>query len=151
MEKDTDNKGIITDELGVKRDDKGRFVEGTERHPDAGKKLGSRDFATDFDEVVDDLAKENNMTKSEVRKVLLKVAYKNAKDGIYSFYKDIHDRLYGTAPNKLDITTGGDKIINSEEIIKLANELNELHRGNKSIGGDGVVSSPMGEEVQDKE
>ncbi len=76
-----------------------------------GRPVGSRDFATDFDEAVEEIAKDNNMTKSEARKLLLKVAYKNAKDGNYSFYKDIHDRLYGTALNKTDITSGGEPIV----------------------------------------
>ena len=68
-----------------------------------GRPVGSRDFATDFDEAVDEIAKENNMTRSQARKLLLKVAYKNAKDGNYSFYKDIHDRIYGSATQKTDI------------------------------------------------
>jgi len=69
-----------------------------------GRPLGSRDFATDFDEAVEEIAKENNMTRSQARKLLLKVAYKNAKDGNYSFYKDIHDRIYGTAQNNLNVS-----------------------------------------------
>ena len=68
-----------------------------------GRPIGSRDFATDFDEAVDEIAKDNNMTRSEARKILLKVAYKNAKEGNYSFYKDIHDRVYGQATQKTDI------------------------------------------------
>ena len=43
------------------------------------------------------------MTRSEARKLLLKVAFKQAKDGNYSFYKDIHDRIYGQARNTSDI------------------------------------------------
>ena len=87
-------------------------IVGSERNPDGtfreghakvgGKELGTRDFATDFDEAVEEIAKENKMTKSEVRKLLLKVAYKHAKDGNYSFYKDIHDRIYGQALQKVD-------------------------------------------------
>ena len=87
-------------------------IVGSERNPDGtfreghikvgGKELGTRDFATDFDEAVEEIAKENKMTKSEVRKLLLKVAYRQAKDGNYSFYKDIHDRIYGQALQKVD-------------------------------------------------
>ena len=80
-----------------------------------GRPKGSRDFATDFDEVVKDIAKENNLTVSDVRKVLLKQAYKQAKDGNYSFYKDIHDRVYGQAQSKTDITSGGQPIQWNEE------------------------------------
>lgn len=110
MQQETKNKGEIRDEFGVVRDENGRFVKGTERHPDAGKKLGTRDFATDFDEVVEEIAKENGITKSQARKHLLKVAYKNAKEGNYSFYKDIHDRVYGQPRNHTDLTTNGEPI-----------------------------------------
>ena len=60
-----------------------------------GRPKGSNNFETDFDEAVEEIAKENGMTRSEARKLLLKVAFKNAKEGNYSFYKDIHDRIYG--------------------------------------------------------
>lgn len=68
-----------------------------------GRPKGSRDFATDFDEVVEEIAEENGITKSQARKHLLKVAYKNAKEGNYSFYKDIHDRVYGQATQKSEL------------------------------------------------
>ena len=69
-----------------------------------GRPAGTRNFETDFDEAVDEIAKENGMTRSEARKLLLKVAFKNAKEGNYSFYKDIHDRIYGTAQNNLNVS-----------------------------------------------
>lgn len=97
MERELDNT-INSGEI-VERNPDGTFRDGHKKL--GGKELGTRDFATDFDEAVTDIAKENKMTKSEVRKLLLKVAYKNAKDGNYSFYKDIHDRLYGTAQNNV--------------------------------------------------
>ncbi len=93
----------ITNSKEIARNSDGTLKKGVVLNPN-GRPLGSRDFATDFDEVVDDLAKENKMTKSEVRKLLLKVAYKNAKDGNYSFYKDIHDRIYGTAQDNVHLS-----------------------------------------------
>ena len=76
-----------------------------------GRPIGSKDFSTDFDEAVEEIAKEEGITKSQARKELLKVAYKSAKSGNYNFYKDIHDRMYGTATNKTDITSQGEKIV----------------------------------------
>jgi hypothetical protein len=76
-----------------------------------GRPQGSRNFATDFDEVVEEIAKDNSITKSEARKILLKVAYKNAKEGDYSFWRDIHDRLYGKPVQPTDITSQGERII----------------------------------------
>jgi hypothetical protein len=79
----------------------GRFVKGN-----PGKPIGAKSFATDFDEVVEEIAKANNITQSEARKILLKSAYKEAKDGNFNFYKDIVDRYYGKAPDNLDIKLG---------------------------------------------
>lgn len=69
----------------------------------AGRPVGHRDFNTDFDEAVDDIAKEEKITRSEARKALFKVAYHQAKAGNYNFYKDINDRSYGTAVNKTEL------------------------------------------------
>ncbi len=103
------------------RDEKGRLLPGHTANPN-GRPAGTRDFATDFDEVVKDIAKENNLTVSDVRKVLLKQAYKQAKDGNYSFYKDIHDRVYGQATSKTDITSGGQPITWNEQKTYLNNQ-----------------------------
>lgn len=104
-----------TVKTGNKQEKPGVFTKDDPRINREGRPKGSRDFATDFDEAVEEIAKENNMTKSEVRKLLFKVAYKEAKNGNYSFYKDIHDRVYGTATNKTDITTGGQPITWNEQ------------------------------------
>jgi hypothetical protein len=111
-----ENTEIIPEEQEIIRNPDGTFVKGVSGNP-KGRTAGTRDFATDFDEVVKDIAKENNITVSDVRKVLLKQAYKQAKDGNYSFYKDIHDRVYGQAKNTTDITTGGEKLPISINII----------------------------------
>lgn len=97
MEENTINSGEV-----VERNPDGTFKNGHKKL--GGKELGTNNFATDFDEAVAEIAKDNNMTKSEARKLLLKVAYKNAKDGNYSFYKDIHDRIYGTAQNNVNLS-----------------------------------------------
>jgi hypothetical protein len=110
-------KIVTTSDL---HDENGKFKKG---HPKVGgKTLGTNDFATDFDEAVEEIAKDNGMTKSEARKLLLKVAYKNAKDGNYSFYKDIHDRIYGTATNKTDLNVKGEINIQISEAIAKKNE-----------------------------
>lgn len=104
----------------------GQFLPGNKLTPldKVGRPAGTRDFATDFDEVVKDIAKENNLTVSDVRKVLLKQAYKQAKDGNYSFYKDIHDRVYGQATQKQEIKadveiTGGLTPDEKEKLLNL--------------------------------
>lgn len=94
MEKDTKNPII--------RDEKGKFIPGHSA-PGPGRPQGSLDFKTKFYKVIDKLAKQNNITPEEVEEQLLLVGYKKAKDGDYSFYRDLHDRLYGKAPQTIDI------------------------------------------------
>lgn len=93
------------------------FVKGDPNINREGRPVGSRDFATDFDEVVEEIAEENGITKSQARKHLLKVAYKNAKEGNYSFYKDIHDRVYGQAIQKVDATITPKTNFTEEELL----------------------------------
>lgn len=100
------------------------FVKNDPRINREGRPVGSKDFETDFDEAVEEIAREEGITRSQARKDLLKVAYKNAKQGNYSFYKDIHDRVYGQAANKTDITSGGDKI--QVNIVNYSQEENKL-------------------------
>lgn len=92
------------------RNEKGQFVEGHPPIEGAHRPLGSRDFATDFDEAVEEIAKVNNITISEARKILLKRAYAEAKDGRFPFYKDIMDRYYGETKKLIDLTSKGEKI-----------------------------------------
>lgn len=101
------------EKTGIKQDTK--FKPGQSGNP-AGRPKGSNNFETDFDEAVDEIAKENGMTRSEARKLLLKVAFKNAKEGNYSFYKDIHDRIYGQAQQKIENT--GNIAIQFAEVFK---------------------------------
>jgi ribosome biogenesis GTPase A len=91
-----------------------------------GRPIGTRNFETDFDEAVEEIAKENGMTKSEARKLLLKVAFKQAKDGNFNFYKDIHDRIYGKAPEEIKITPDEESEKNAKELERLSNQFNEF-------------------------
>lgn len=49
---------------------------------------------------------------------------------------------------KVDHTTLGEKITDNNEITKLTNILNEIHRGT-SERGDGEIASLVGEEISD--
>lgn len=110
------------------------FVKDDPRINREGRPKGSNNFETDFDEAVEEIAKENNMTRSECRKLLLKVAFKNAKEGNYSFYKDIHDRLYGQAVSKTEHTGKDGKDLIPDTLIqdKVDSVLNNFLNGNKA-------------------
>lgn len=85
-----------------------------ERNPDGtiksgvlnpnGRPKGSEDFKTKFYKVIDKLAKQNNITAEEVEEQLLLVGYKKAKDGDYSFYRDLMDRIHGRPIQKSELT-----------------------------------------------
>ena len=97
----------------------GKFVKG---NPGGGRPPGTRNFATDFDEVVEEIAKANNITASEARKILLRAAYSEAKNKNFPFYKDIMDRYYGKAQDFLDVTTGGEQMnhLTDEQLTTIA-------------------------------
>jgi len=116
MEKDTE----ITQEptSNPNFDKNGKFKKGNKIGELGGRKFGTRDWNTDFDEVIADIAKDNNLPISEVRKVLLKVAYKRAKDGDFSFSKDINDRVYGKALQINELRGKGGKDLIPETITE---------------------------------
>lgn len=89
----------------------GKFAPGN-----PGRPPGTRNFQTDFDEVVEEIAKANSITTSEARKILIKKAYSEAKNGVYPFYKDIFDRYYGKAKENIDVNMGGELNITNTPI-----------------------------------
>ena len=92
------------------RKQRGRpFPKGQSGNPN-GRPLGSTNFETDFEEVVNVIAKRDHKTKSKVRQELLVVAYDMAKKGQFQFFKELIDRKYGKVPDKVDMTSKGEKI-----------------------------------------
>lgn len=110
----------------VERNEKGQLMKGAILNPE-GRPVGTRNFQTDFDEVVEEIAKANNITNSEARKILIKKAYGEAKDGNFQYYKDIVERVYGKVPDNLNV--GGNLVINIEKEVaeKYANTEPEIN------------------------
>lgn len=88
-----------------------------------GRPLGQRNYATLYKEALLKLAKANNKTAEEIEEEMLSKALVSARGGDYRFYKDILDRLYGTAQSKLDLTTGGQPFNADPETKALANKV----------------------------
>lgn len=78
----------------------GKFVKG---NPGGGRPTGSLDFKTKWAIFVNKIATQNDMTHSEIDEQLFAVGFKKAKEGDYAFYRDLHDRLYGKAPQVIDV------------------------------------------------
>ncbi len=69
-----------------------KFKEG---NPGGGRKKGTRDWKTDFDEAVNTVAKQLGKTKSEVRTLLLVKGISEARGGNFNFWSHIMEREYG--------------------------------------------------------
>ena len=112
-------------EIGVKAPAKQRgkpFTKNDPRINRKGRATGLRDFNTDFDEVVEEIAEENHITRSEARKHLLKVAYKHAKEGSFPFWNQLVERQYGKVDENHNIK--GNLVVEISETIAKKNDTN---------------------------
>lgn len=85
------------------------FKPGESGNPN-GRPKGQRNYATIYREALIKLAKANNKTAEELEEEILSKAIVSARGGDYRFYKDILDRLHGTAIQKSDITSDGKQL-----------------------------------------
>ena len=92
------------------RNQDGTFQKGVSGNP-AGKPKGTESFATKWYRMVEKIADSNDITPDQVEEELLKVGYKRAKDGDYSFYRDAMDRIHGKPEQRTDITSGGQPLL----------------------------------------
>ena len=69
-----------------------------------GANKGHRSFAADFNDVVEKIAEQNKIPASEARQLLLLKGYSEAKSGNYQFWQYIHNQLYGSAPETMNLT-----------------------------------------------
>lgn len=84
------------------------FKKGESGNP-AGRPKGQRDYATIYKEALLKLAELNKKTPEELENELVASGFAQAKKD-FRFYKDIQDRLHGTAIQKSDITSGGEAL-----------------------------------------
>jgi len=84
---------------GKKQDTK--FKPGVSGNP-AGRPKGSRNWTTEMDEIVEELAIKNNISFQEAKKEILKRVYMEARQGNFNFYKEWAERYYGKVPDKIE-------------------------------------------------
>lgn len=75
-----------------------------------GRPLGQRNYATIYREALIKLAEMNGMEPEQMETDILLKGLASARKGDYRFWKDVHDRLHGTATNKLDLMSGGQQL-----------------------------------------
>lgn len=98
-----------------------------------GRPRGQKNYSTLYREALIRLAKLNNKTPDELEVEILSKGLLNARAGDYRFYKDMLDRLHGTATQKSDITTNGQAITNDNQAAANAAIANFL--GNQKPNG----------------
>lgn len=103
MEKESENSEITAKPRG-KPFKKGKT--GNEN----GRPLGQRNYATIYREALIKLGQQNNKKPEELELDLVQSGFVNARKGDYRFYKDVLDRVHGTAVQNTDIKSGGEKL-----------------------------------------
>lgn len=69
-----------------------------------GRPKGQRNYATIYREALIKLATMNNMEPEAMETDILLKGLASARKGDYRFWKDIHDRIHGTATQVVDST-----------------------------------------------
>lgn len=87
-----------------------------------GRPVGVRSYNTIYREALKKIAKVNRKLADDIETDLVVKAIIEANRGDYRFYKDVIDRAHGTAVQKTDITTGGEKI----DAVSLAERVNAI-------------------------
>jgi len=90
-----------SDKTGVKQDTK--FRKGQSGNP-KGRPVGQKNYATLYRDALIKLAKLNNKKPDELELEMISKGILSARAGDYRFYKDVLDRLLGTAQNNVNIS-----------------------------------------------
>lgn len=80
---------------------------GETRNPN-GRPLGQKNYSTLYKEALIKLAKLNDKEPEELELEILSKGIMNARAGDYRFYKDLLDRLHGTAVNNTNLSGTGE-------------------------------------------
>lgn len=95
------------------------FEKGESGNPN-GRPLGQKNYATLYREALIKLAKLNDKEPEELELELISKGIMSARGGDYRFYKDVLDRLLGTAVQNVGIKLEPDELTRtkSKDLIK---------------------------------
>lgn len=97
------------------------FEPGKSGNPN-GRPLGQKNYSTLYREALIKLAKLNDKEPEELELEMISKGILSARAGDYRFYKDVLDRLLGTAVQKIDHSTLGESL-NPERIKERATSI----------------------------
>jgi len=100
------------------RNEKGQFVKGYKVLPGTGKHGVT--FATKWKRFIEKVAESEGKLPEELDEELFAMAKQKAREGDYSFYKDIQDRLHGKATQPVDVDGGFGIAVLEVELKKIA-------------------------------
>ena len=72
-----------------------------------GRPKGQRNYATIYREALINIANANGKTPEEIETMMEEAGLKQAIKGNFAFFKDVRDRIHGTATQRTDVTSGG--------------------------------------------
>lgn len=84
-----------------------RRLANLKRDAGPGRPKGRRNFSTIFYDALENLAKKNGMDATQLETEIVEKALLSARKGDARFYKDLMDRVHGTAVQNVDHKTNG--------------------------------------------
>ncbi len=86
-----------------KRGDLNLFIKGGKSPNPNGRPNGQKNYSTLYREALIKLGQLNGKEPDELELEMISKGFMNARSGDYKFYKDVLDRLHGTAPQTIDV------------------------------------------------
>jgi len=145
MAEDTENREKIRDK---RLDNLIPFTKGKSGNEN-GRPLGQKNYATLYREALIKLAKANNKDEAELELEILSKGILKAREGDYRFYKDLLDRVHGTATIRTDITSKGESIVNDHALDEITQKINAIYKGS-GLASHGEATSAVDSEVQNQ-
>ena len=99
----------------VERDENGRLKKGSVLNPNGIR--SPKNFDTLFEEALKRIADTNNTDPDKFDIDIVAKGLEMARKGDYRFWKDLLDRRFGKAQDKIDHTSGGEKIGGTFNIV----------------------------------
>jgi len=106
----------------IKRNPDGTFPKGVSGNPE-GKNAGTQHFKTIFIKAMEKIAKDTGEKAEDQEMKIVARGILEARKGNFPFYKDVLDRVYGKAPQTIDLNATVKRDELTEQEIEMLNKL----------------------------